>query len=261
MPTSNGRINLAYSKSVKGPWQETVILPYDADGDASAWNCENNNPTATIRPDGSIFLVYRADPCKASAGGGAGGGESLGIATAKHWKGPYVRRAGGPIVSPANKTGDHEDPFLFTDPRGHFHLITHNQGADNICGNRSDHGCGAHLFSRTGEAGSWRVGRGPVYDVGVTLANGSRATLATRQRPQIVFSDSGEPEVLLNGASFEGNSSCPSHHPLPLALPGPVAEATAALWCADDDMADLTHTFTFAFRRKDSAGSGGDVSS
>ena len=100
-----------------------------------------------------------------------------------------------------------------------------------------------------------------MYDVGVTLANGSRATLATRQRPQIVFSDSGEPEVLLNGASFEGNSSCPSHHPLPLALPGPVAEATAALWCADDDMADLTHTFTFAFRRKDSAGLGGDVSS
>lgn len=85
MPYSNGRINLAYSKSVRGPWTEKVILPYDADNNASAWNCENNNPTATILPNGTIFLVYRADPCKASKGGGAGGGESLGIATADHW--------------------------------------------------------------------------------------------------------------------------------------------------------------------------------
>jgi hypothetical protein len=85
MPNSNGRINLAYSKSVHGPWTEKVILPYDADNNASAWNCENNNPTATILKNGTIFLVYRADPCKAAAGGGAGGGESLGVATAEHW--------------------------------------------------------------------------------------------------------------------------------------------------------------------------------
>jgi hypothetical protein len=85
MPNSNGRINMAYSKSIRGPWREKVILPYDADNNASAWNCENNNPTATVLANGTIFLVYRADPCKASAGGGAGGGESLGVATADHW--------------------------------------------------------------------------------------------------------------------------------------------------------------------------------
>jgi hypothetical protein len=108
MPTSNGRVNLAYSRSVYGPWEQKVILPYDASGDLGAWNCENNNPTATILPNGTIVLVYRADECKAAAGGGAGGGEALGVAVAAHWNASYVRRAGDPIISPAHGTGDHE---------------------------------------------------------------------------------------------------------------------------------------------------------
>ncbi len=93
MPNSNGRINMAYSKSIHGPWIEKVILPYDAGNNASAWNCENNNPTATVLANGTIFLVYRADPCKAAAGGGAGGGESLGVATADHWSVRHVLAA------------------------------------------------------------------------------------------------------------------------------------------------------------------------
>eukprot|EP01049_Picozoa_sp_SAG25_P001744 SAG25_NODE_83_length_16558_cov_10.239307_2_plen_397_part_00 len=186
MPTSNGRINLAYSQSVYGPWTEKVILPYDADGDSSAWNCENNNPTATILPNGTIVLVYRADPCKHSAGGGAGGGESLGVAVALHWNSTYVRRSGAPIVSPADGTGMHEDPFLFLDRRGNFHLITHNQATDNVCGSRdAGSACAAHLWSR--DSYTWTVGRTPVYTPAVQLINGSNATFATRQRPQLLL--------------------------------------------------------------------------
>eukprot|EP01052_Picozoa_sp_SAG31_P008332 SAG31_NODE_419_length_15872_cov_21.857985_1_plen_403_part_00 len=211
MPTSNGRVNLAYSQSVYGPWEQKVILPYDVDGDDSAWNCENNNPTATILSNGTVVLVYRADPCKASAGGGAGGGESLGVAVADHWNGSYVRRTGTPIVSPSNGTGMHEvrhglssfrtatiiastnlvtiryaerhnlmafllqrtlpptivpfvqDPFLWVDLRGFYHIITHNQGSDNVCGSReAGSSCAAHLFSR--DSFSWKVGRHPVYN-------------------------------------------------------------------------------------------------
>ena len=115
MPTSNGRVDLAYSKSVHGPWTSKVILPYNVDGNETAWNCENNNPTATILRNGTIVLVYRADPCKAAAGGGAGGGESLGVAVAMHWNASYVRRGGAPIVQPSDNTGMHEDPFLWQD--------------------------------------------------------------------------------------------------------------------------------------------------
>ena len=59
----------------------------------------------------------------------------------------------------------------------------------------------------------------------VELANGTKATLQTRQRPQILFHPDGQPQVLFNGGSFEGNNP---------------------------DMSDLTHTFTFAFRANES---------
>ena len=71
MPYSNGHINLAYSQSLKGPWTEKVILPYNASGNIKDWNCENNNPTATILSNGTVVLVYRADACSTSTGGGA----------------------------------------------------------------------------------------------------------------------------------------------------------------------------------------------
>ena len=50
-------------------------------------------------------------------------------------------------------------------------------------------GCGAHIFSADGY--SWTVSRTPVYDVGVELYNGSKATFQTRQRPQILFTPDG----------------------------------------------------------------------
>ena len=74
MPNSNGRVNMAYSRSVEGPWSDKVILPFNATGNSTDFNCENNNPTAAVMPNGTVVVVYRADPCKASAGGGAGGG-------------------------------------------------------------------------------------------------------------------------------------------------------------------------------------------
>merc|ERR1712046_386977 len=105
-PYSNGQINLAWSRSVHGPWKSRVILPHNADGDEKEWNCANNNPTVALKSDGSVFMIYRANPCASIVGGS----EALGIAEASHWNATYVRRKGSPIVSAANGTGNHEDP-------------------------------------------------------------------------------------------------------------------------------------------------------
>ena len=224
MPYSNGHINLAYSQSLKGPWTEKVILPYNASGNIKDWNCENNNPTATILSNGTVVLVYRADACSTSTGGGAGGGEALGIATATHWNGTY-RRRDTPIVSPQNKTGNHEDPFLWQDRRGYYHIITHNQATGNVCNDSTIKSCGAHLYSK--DTWLWKVGKEPVYDSKATLVNGTEILFKTRQRPQLVLNkDDLRPEYLFNGGSFDGGNN---------------------------DCNDFTHTFVSGF-----VGGGGD---
>ena len=131
------------------------------------------------------------------------------MADAAHWnQTTYVKRAGPPIISAANGTGSHEDPFMWVDRRGHFHAITHNQGPGNLCGSgEAGHSCGAHLFSR--DSYSWGISKAPVYTPQVRIkSTGEVVRLQTRQRPQVVFSDDGgmRPLYLFNGASFEGNN-------------------------------------------------------
>ena len=133
-------------------------------------------------------------------------GERLGIAEAVHWNGTYTKRPGGPIVAPSNGTGSHEDPFLFQDQRGHYHAVTHNQAQGNLCGNRTlGSTCGAHLFSRDSYA--WSISRTPVYTHEVVMEGGETRALQTRQRPQIIFDPkTGQPTILFNGASFNGDN-------------------------------------------------------
>ena len=115
--------------------------------------------------------------------------------------------------------------FLWTDARGRFHIVSHNQGKGNVCQDPQDHGCGAHLFSE--DSYTWHIGKSPVYSSDVLLVNGTKARFGTRQRPQLVFESTSEgngsvgaPLYLFNGASFEGNNP---------------------------DLQMLTHTYAFSF--------------
>ena len=96
------------------------------------------------------------------------------------------------------------------------------QGSGTVCAQyNGEHGdCGAHLYSR--DSILWHTSTSPAYSAATLLANGTAATLKTRQRPQLVLSDDAarRPLVLFNGGSFEGGNC---------------------------DLADFTHTFAFAF--------------
>lgn len=214
-PLSNGISSMAWSKSLEGPWEQRVVLQRNHDGNLSRWDCQNNNPSLTVLPNGTVVMIYRANSCEGNSG------EALGLAIAEHWGADFVRHE-EPILRPEDGFGNNEDPFLWVDAKGNFHIVAHEQSTNNVCGsNVAGHTCGAHLFSRDGF--SWTVSRTPVYDSAVTLANGTTGELQTRQRPQIVFDANGAPLVLYNGASFEGNNP-------------------------DTDI--LTHTFAFRFKSR-----------
>ena len=214
-PASNGEISVAWARNPAGPWQSRVILPRFNGVNATAWDCENNNPSVAIRKDGSIYMIFRANSCVTS-------GEYLGVAEASHWNASYTRRP-SPIVTPDSGTGNHEDPFVWIDEEtGFYHIVSHCQSTDNVCGQPfqdTGHSCGAHLFSRDGV--QYSVSPEPTYTGSIPLVNGTMGKLLTRQRPQIIFGPDGSPTHLFNGASFQGNNP-------------------------DADM--LTHTLAFTFR-------------
>jgi len=204
-PPGNGQIVLSYAKNIEGPWTHRVVMPINSPaGSLAAWNCAVNNPTALINDTtGAVTLMYHGTQCEGNLRG-----ERLGLADAAHWNDTeYVKRPGPPIISPDNGTGSHEDPFMWRDRRGNYHVLTHDQSEGNLCGDgTAGHSCGAHLFSR--DTYTWKVSKEGAYSSAVVLkSNGSLVHTGTRQRPQIVFADDGyTPLWLFNGASFEGNN-------------------------------------------------------
>ena len=104
----------------------------------------------------------------------------------------------------ANGAGNCEDPFVWSDPRGYYHILSHSQGQLNVCGGGEGPGnsCGIHFYAKSA-MGPWRYSTTAVYSsaINVTGATGV-ANMAARQRPQLVFRDDGTPQYLLNAGSF-----------------------------------------------------------
>ncbi len=201
---SNGYITMAWTKDpVRGPWKERVVLRDNTPGqrNASSWHCIQNNPAPSVMKNGTVALVFRANNC-------LGGGEQLGVAIAPHWSADFKTEP-NPIVTDAGGTNN-EDPFLFTLPDGSWHIVAHQQGKGNLCGDypkeAPGHSCGAHFYARD-PRGPWKMSPHAVYSANVTLANGTFAQFQTRQRPQLVFADDGfTPRYLFTSGSFEGNN-------------------------------------------------------
>ena len=158
------------------------------------------NPTPIILPNGTTLLYYRGTPkfwqeskTAAVRGGATNPGrragrpldlpESVGLAVAPHWSGPYRKVFAQPILKIMN-----EDPFAWKDKRG-YHLLTHG---------RSDWWNTHHAYSIDGLA--WSSGADIAANPNITLISGDIFRFTNRERPQIYFNEStGAPAVLFNG--------------------------------------------------------------
>lgn len=111
----------------------------------------------------------------------------VGMALTDRWDKPFERR-GAPISTTMS-----EDPGIFRDHRGNFHLITHLLKG---CPNKACGGPGGHFFSVDGL--DWQFA-GQAYDFEVVWADGTREHLTRRERPQVLMVE-GKPSVLFTGA-------------------------------------------------------------
>jgi len=197
----SGSFGLFTSDSVNGPWNVTHF---------GLGNC--NNPTAAFHPNSSLYVMchdssfslYRFDP--------------------RDGKPAWKAEPAAPIPTlqvgkNKNAPGNCEDPFIYFDRLGYFHVIAHcytclwypsahrptSSGHNDACLPGTAF-CSGHGFSRTGNAGSWMwIGGGDapynftsVESDGVTVRN-----FSTRERPWALLGGQHGDDILalINGVS------------------------------------------------------------
>jgi hypothetical protein len=161
----------SYSRSVWGPWTAWPdnVLP---GGSPGSWDESVVNMAPFPLANGTVLLGYR--------GSNAQHIEKLGVAIGANWSGPYHSLSpSAPII---NASG--EDPFLWVDRRGHFHMLFHSFATT-----------GGHAFARA-LPGPWTLSETPPYNSTITWGNGTSIAYAERERPELLLSPTGTPLVL-----------------------------------------------------------------
>jgi hypothetical protein len=127
------------------------------------------NPSVHVFANGTVLLAYRGgwDPWH------------VGVAVAPSWRGLF-RVSHEPVFHNVN-----EDPGIFQDGRGNFHMLTHD----------FERPTGGHAFSPDGL--SWTYA-GNAYGSSIAYDDGSSETISRRERPQVLMLD-GLPALLFTG--------------------------------------------------------------
>jgi len=177
-PPFNGGCGISYgwSANVSGPFQWDYLHIVDQNH-SNLFDCAHTNPAPYVFTNGSIALGFNAGWCHNYM-------ETLGVAQAPHFYGPYTLRTVNSIFNDSHRS---EDPFLWVDDKGYYHIIAHNlaSGPPSIYAYSKD---GVH-FIITPDA---------PYTDKVTLNNGTMIQCDI-ERPQLLFNDDGSPHVLTNG--------------------------------------------------------------
>lgn len=159
---------LHYATNPYGPWTPVVPPPPGC-----------NNPAPFLHPNGTWYL-FCSGP----------------LYSAPSFFGPWTVAA---TPSPRNPgvPGSYEDPVLYVDPRGNWHIIWHVYTTSPVpptCVNSTVSG---HWFSPDGL--QWYAASTPPFPNTIPLTDGTTTLVSTRERPKILFDAAGDPTHLYNG--------------------------------------------------------------
>ncbi|MBE6406114.1 MAG: glycosyl hydrolase family 43 [Lentisphaerae bacterium] len=171
------RIGMAEADSVFGPWKRS---------DAPAINTKPgtfysylvSNPAPVIEPDGSIFVIFKTR--KYIDQSSQFSQFYIGAARAADPESPFEVITPEPLFGPDMPGGVIEDPFLWIDRDGVYHMLAKDM-LGTIAGCEAD---GMEFVSENGL--DWKF-RQVAYN---------RGTLALRERPFILFDDNKDPVAL-----------------------------------------------------------------
>ena len=184
---------MSYSASPDGPWSTPVLLSSKAlDPDGRV----DTNISPVILPDGSLIAWTRWDAWSAS-----------------DWRDATTYKDEGQAIAWGNVSfWEGEDPFVYLDRKGRFHMISHN-GARGRGGTAAEPSgdCGRHFFSTSGKAGTWNAVAEPASALGgcayprtnVSFADGTRRSFYRRERPHLIFGADGFTPIALTTAAID----------------------------------------------------------
>lgn len=163
--------------------------------DNNAWDADITNPAPlhlryTPRNPASArgaptILAYRGCPYNCS------GAELITIATAPDYTSPYTPIHPSAPIFPEPS----EDPFIWEDRRGNFHMLVHSLLPDAGFGDGPN--VGRHAYARSW-AGPWTFNNNSVaFTTSVEFEDGSIVEYFRRERPSLFFSEDGEMRPLL----------------------------------------------------------------
>ena len=158
---------LHHSPSPSGPWTAAATSPPP---DPSGAAC--NMPSIAIHPNGTLFAV-------------CDNGRSLTHVTETNvppWDAAWAPQM--PLYPPGKDNLRWEDPVLWFDRRGNWHILFH---VFSHSGNWSVNRYSGHGYSRDGL--SWDYSDVEPFDGMVDFTDGTSMTYSTRERPHLLFED------------------------------------------------------------------------
>eukprot|EP00035_Acanthoeca_spectabilis_P039493 m.62749 g.62749 ORF g.62749 m.62749 type:complete len:467 (+) comp9626_c0_seq1:559-1959(+) len=197
-PNAGAEVFISTGPTPGGPWTRAFAnrplnILYDP---AGAWPQSATNPSPLVLPNGSVRLYFTAADNAAPCGLYS---NCIGVAQSDHgWEGPFV-------PSPHHLSNvESEDPNVFVDPRGNYHLLTNINTGHARCPQGVE--CGGHAWSRDGLAFSdLYIGAFGPY---VTFANGTGWNNSYSERPLVTQNEDGSPLAFYVGLGRTSYMDC-----------------------------------------------------